>query len=53
LKPLIPIRLSAATYTQTTDIGTEINAYLTHNRKVEWMNAALLKKGHEDQVPRL
>jgi len=48
VKPLIPLGLSAAIYTQTTDIETEINGYLTYDRKVEKMDAAVLRQVHEE-----
>jgi len=35
LAPLIPDGLTAAIYTQTTDVEIEINGYLTYDRKVE------------------
>jgi len=44
--PLIPKGLSAAIYTQTTDIETEINGYLTYDRKVEKMDADVLREAH-------
>jgi len=48
VKPLIPLGLSAAIYTQTTDIETEINGYLTYDRKVEKMDAVVLRQAHEE-----
>jgi beta-galactosidase/beta-glucuronidase len=47
LKPLIPQGLTAAVYTQTTDVEIEINGYLTYDRKVEKMDPVLLRKVHE------
>jgi len=35
-----------AIYTQTTDIETEINGYLTYDRKVEKMDSAMLRQAH-------
>jgi hypothetical protein len=46
VKPLIPKGLCAAIYTQTTDIETEINGYLTYDRKVEKMDAEILRQAH-------
>ena len=46
VKPLIPLGLSVAIYTQTTDIETEINGYLTYDRKVEKMDPEILRKAH-------
>ena len=46
VKPLIPLGLSVAIYTQTTDIETEINGYLTYDRKVEKMDPDILRKAH-------
>jgi len=46
LKPLIPQGLAAAIYTQTTDVEIEINGYLTYDRKVEKMNAQVLRQAH-------
>jgi hypothetical protein len=46
LKPLIPQGLAAAVYTQTTDVEIEINGYLTYDRKVEKMDAQVLRQAH-------
>ncbi|HBO33470.1 MAG TPA: glycoside hydrolase family 2, partial [Anaerolineaceae bacterium] len=46
VKPLISQGLSAAIYTQTTDIETEINGFLTYDRKVEKMDAETLRRAH-------
>jgi len=46
VKPLIPLGLSVAIYTQTTDIETEINGYLTYDRKVEKMDPTRLRQAH-------
>lgn len=48
VKPLIPLGLSVAIYTQTSDIETEINGFLTYDRKVEKMDAAVLRQAHLD-----
>lgn len=50
VKPLIPKGLSAAIYTQLTDIETEINGYLTYDRKVEKMDAEVLRKIHQELI---
>ena len=47
LEPLIPEGLAAAIYTQTTDVEIEINGYLTYDRKVEKMDANVLRQAHE------
>jgi len=44
---LISKGLSAAVYTQTTDVETEINGLMTYDRKVIKMDAAKLKTIHE------
>ncbi len=46
LKPLIPLGLSAAIYTQTSDVEIEINGYLTYDREIEKMDADILRKAH-------
>lgn len=48
VKPLISQGLAAAIYTQTTDVEIEINGYLTYDRKIEKMDAAILRKAHEE-----
>ena len=48
LKPLISQGLSAAIYTQTTDVESEINGYLTYDRKVEKMDQEALRKIHQE-----
>lgn len=45
--PLIPKGLAAAIYTQTTDVESEINGYLSYDRQVEKLPAAALKELHE------
>ncbi len=44
VKPLISQGLTAAIYTQTTDVEIEINGYLTYDRKVEKMDAEVLRR---------
>lgn len=46
VKPLIPLGLSVAIYTQTTDIETEINGYLTYDRKIEKIDPDILRQAH-------
>lgn len=46
LKPFIAQGLTAAVYTQTTDVEIEINGYLTYDRKVEKMDAKRLRRAH-------
>ncbi|MEN6571057.1 MAG: sugar-binding domain-containing protein [Anaerolineaceae bacterium] len=53
VKPLISQGLSAAIYTETTDVETEINGYLTYDREVEKMDAGLLKDLHEKLISEL
>lgn len=50
VKPLISKGLCAAIYTQTTDIETEINGYLTYDRKVEKMDAEALHRIHQELI---
>jgi beta-galactosidase/beta-glucuronidase len=59
LIPWIKAGLSAAVYTQTTDVETEINGFLTYDRKVVKMNQDALVSAHkklflasQDQSPR-
>jgi beta-galactosidase/beta-glucuronidase len=47
LAELIPLGLSAAVYTQTTDVEGEINGFITYDRKVIKMPAAKLKSVHQ------
>jgi beta-galactosidase/beta-glucuronidase len=46
LSPLIAEGLAVAIYTQTTDVEIEINGYLTYDRRVEKMEAAVLREAH-------
>jgi hypothetical protein len=50
VKPLIVKGLSAAIYTQTTDVEAEVNGYLTYDRKVEKMDRDLIRQKHEDLI---
>lgn len=47
LEKLIPMGLSAAVYTQTTDVEIETNGLLTYDRKKVKIPAEALKKMHE------
>src|SRR5690606_12259199 len=46
LERLIPLGLSAAVYTQTTDVEIESNGLLTYDRKVFKISATRLKEIH-------
>ncbi|HMR83414.1 MAG TPA: glycoside hydrolase family 2 TIM barrel-domain containing protein [Niabella sp.] len=48
LKQLIPLGLSAAVYTQTTDVEIETNGILTYDRKVMKMPESSLMKLHQE-----
>lgn len=48
VKPLIPHGLTAAIYTQTTDVEIEINGYLTYDRTVEKMDKETLRRAHAE-----
>jgi beta-galactosidase/beta-glucuronidase len=50
LKPLIRQGLTAAIYTQTTDVEIEINGFLTYDRKVEKMDPQALRQAHEGLI---
>jgi beta-galactosidase/beta-glucuronidase len=50
LKPLIPQGLAAAIYTQTADVETEINGYLTYDRAIEKISAEDLRRAHQDLI---
>ncbi len=48
LKKLIPLGLSAAVYTQTTDVEVETNGIMTYDRKLIKMPANELKRLHQE-----
>lgn len=48
LKPLIPMGLSAAIYTQTTDVEVETNGLMTYDRKVSKLEPQFLKQLHKE-----
>jgi hypothetical protein len=50
LRPLIAQGLTAAIYTQTTDVEIEINGFLTYDRQVEKMDAGAVRKAHEKLI---
>lgn len=50
VEPLIPLGLAGAIYTQTTDIESEVNGYLTYDRKVQKMDAQVLREAHEHLI---
>jgi len=50
LKPLKRSRLSAAVYTQTTDVEGEINGFVTYDREVEKMDFASLQRAHRELI---
>ena len=47
LRPLIARGLSAAVYTQTTDVETEVNGLMTYDREVIKMDVDQLKSRHK------
>lgn len=47
LQPLIPLGLSAAIYTQTTDVEVEVNGLMTYDRKVTKMPVEKLRQLHQ------
>ena len=44
--PLIAQGLAAAIYTETSDVEIEINGFLTYDRRVEKMDADVLRTVH-------
>jgi beta-galactosidase/beta-glucuronidase len=48
LKPWIDSGLSAAIYTQTTDVEIELNGFVTYDREVEKMDFDLLRQVHRE-----
>lgn len=46
LKPWVEAGLSAAIYTQTTDVEIEVNGYVTYDREVEKMDFGRLREAH-------
>jgi hypothetical protein len=52
LKPWVISGLSAAIYTQTTDVEVELNGFITYDRAVEKMDFARIAQVHQDLVGR-
>jgi len=48
LKPWIEAGLSAAVYTQTTDVEIELNGYLSYDRDVEKIDFERLRAKHRE-----
>lgn len=48
LKKLVPFGYSAAVYTQTTDVETEINGLMTYDRKVIKLDEAKIRKVNKE-----
>jgi len=46
LKPWIDSGLSAAIYTQTTDVEIEVNGFVTYDREVEKMEFYRVRNAH-------
>jgi hypothetical protein len=47
LRPLVAKGLSAAVYTQTTDVEREVNGLMTYDREIIKMDADQLKTMHK------
>jgi len=48
LKPWIAAGLSAAIYTQTTDVEIEVNGFVTYDREVEKMDFTMVRQAHKE-----
>jgi beta-galactosidase/beta-glucuronidase len=48
LKPWIDVGLSAAIYTQTTDVEIEVNGFVTYDREVEKMDFIKVRQAHKE-----
>jgi len=46
LKPWVAVGLSAAVFTQTTDVEDEVNGYVTYDREVEKMDLLEVREAH-------
>jgi hypothetical protein len=46
LKKLIPFGYSAAVYTQTTDVETEVNGLMTYDRKIIKLDPERVRKAN-------
>lgn len=53
LKKLIPFGYSAAVYTQTTDVESEINGIMTYDRKIIKLNEAQIRKANMEVIATL
>jgi len=53
LKKLIPFGYSAAVYTQTTDVESEINGIMTYDRKIVKLNEAQIRKANMEVIATL
>lgn len=53
LKKLIPFGYSAAVYTQTTDVESEINGIMTYDRKIIKLNEAQIRKANLEVIATL
>ena len=53
LKRLIPFGYSAAVYTQTTDVESEINGIMTYDRKIIKLNEAQIRKANLEVIATL
>ena len=47
-KPWVAAGLSAAIYTQTTDVEIEVNGFVTYDREVEKMDFTRVRAAHRD-----
>jgi beta-galactosidase/beta-glucuronidase len=50
LKPWVDAGLSAAIYTQTTDVEIEVNGFITYDREVEKMDFARVRQVHKELI---
>lgn len=50
LLPLIPLGVSAAVYTQLTDVETELNGLLTYDREIVKIDPETLREIHEEVI---
>jgi beta-galactosidase/beta-glucuronidase len=50
LKPWIDAGLSAAIYTQTTDVEVEVNGFVTYDREVEKMDFTKIRQLHKELI---
>ena len=50
VRPLIAKGLTAAVYTETTDVEIEINGFLSYDREVEKMEAEVLRAAHRGVI---